>query len=75
MRSAVTTPSARRSQREVSTIVMPRFKRGIQYAAAPRQSTNFCGIPGCPVKPGNDVRWKLKLTGLGQFDFDPQFDF
>src|SRR5258708_17157342 len=87
MRSAATTPSASRSRRKASTTVMPRFKRGIQYAAASRSKTNVSGILGCPERrqvyvvcarqttmPGNDMRRNLKLTSLGQFDFDAELD-
>jgi hypothetical protein len=34
---------------------MHRFKRGIQYAAAPRSITNVSGILDRPVEPGDDA--------------------
>lgn len=39
----------------VSVAVMPRFKRGIQYAAAFGSSTNVSGLLDRPVKPGDDM--------------------
>jgi len=33
---------------------MPRFKRGIQYAAASRMNANASGILDRPVKPDDD---------------------
>jgi hypothetical protein len=35
--------------------VMPRFKRGIQYAAASRVGTTASGILDRPVKPDDDI--------------------
>ena len=52
---------------------MPRFKRGIQYAAASRSSAGASGILGCQVKPGDDMQ-NLELSGLCQLDFNPQLD-
>jgi hypothetical protein len=40
----------------VFSIVMPRFKRGIQYAVTSRMNANVSGILDRPVKPGDDVR-------------------
>ena len=34
---------------------MPRFKRGIQYAAASRLNSTFSRILDRPVEPGDDV--------------------
>ena len=37
------------------SIVMPRFKRGIQYAVMSRVSATVSGILDRPVKPGDDA--------------------
>jgi hypothetical protein len=39
-----------------SLIVMPRFKRGIQYAVLSRIGRTVSGILDRPVKPGDDAR-------------------
>ena len=36
-------------------IVMPRFRRGIQYAETSRQARTVSGILDRAVKPGDDV--------------------
>jgi hypothetical protein len=51
---------------------MPRFRRGIQYAAASRFRMGVSGILGRPVKPDDDTGGEARLNRrrLGEIDID-----
>jgi len=52
----------RESAESHSAAVMPRFKRGIQYAVTSRMATNRLWNLDRPVKPGDDAVVRCQST-------------